>query len=159
MIKLFKQQNKGFVLLFTLIVLTVILTITFGVMGNALKQLNFATSASNSNDAFYAASVGAECALFNDKSSSFSFLETGSSGEVECSGTTIPFTASTSNSWSFNLIRLGASSQSCAKVTVIKDFAAIPVTTVIDSRGFNFGDASCNSTASYRTERALLINY
>ncbi len=159
MIKKLEQKNNGFVLLFTIIILTVVLTVTFGVLDNALKQLNFATSASSSNEAFYAASVGAECALFNDKSFSFSFLQNGSSGQVACLGTNILFSASTASSWSFVLPGLGSNAQACSVVTVVKDFSVLPVSTIIDSRGFNFGDISCNSAASHRVERALLLNY
>ena len=43
-------------------------------MNISLKEIKFGTSARDTNDAFFAADTGAECALFNDKSTQTNFF-------------------------------------------------------------------------------------
>lgn len=155
------QKNKGFVILFAIVMVSIILSVTFGVSNIALKELNFSTSAKETNDAFYAADIGAECAFMNDKFTSNSFLETGGSGFVNCLGSLVPLTQSGVSplvSWGFTLTGLGANSQNCAKVTVTKNSNTNPITTNIDSKGYNMGDSNCNLNTN-RVERNILATY
>ncbi len=152
------KKNKGFVILFAIIATSIILTVSFGLANISLQEINFSTSAKDTNEAFYAADIGAECALANDKSASTSFVISGGAGSVTCMGSSTPFTSRSANSWAFTLTGLGTSSGSCANVTVTKDFATNPVTTTIDSKGYNKGDNSCNFTAN-RVERSIKVTY
>ncbi len=149
------KNNKGFVILFAVTLASILLTIALGVANIAFQEVVFGTSAKDTNNAFFAADTGIECALSNDKSSSVSFVESGGSGNVSCQGGTItlnggyPF-------WDFNITGLGSNGASCAKVTVDKTDSS--VTTII-SKGYNIGDASCASVNSDRVERELKTTY
>ncbi len=154
------ERKKGFVLLYAIILTSIILAISLGSANIALKEIKFGTSAKETNEAFFAADAGAECALINDKDSSNSFKSSGGVGYVTCLGANIPLSG-TYPSFSFILTGLGADSGACAKVTVYKDATtyAPNVRTTITSKGYNFGDASCNSSSPNRVEREVEVIY
>jgi hypothetical protein len=113
----------------------IFLSIALGVASVALREINFSTSAKDTNDAFFAADSGIEQALYNDKTSGF-YLD---NGKV-----------------SFTVPNLGSASQGCAYVTV--DKTASP-SVVITANGYNIGNGSCNSTNPNRVERELVTTY
>ena len=167
--KIFKYLNieisraggsAGFVILFAVSIASIVLAIALGIANIAYKEIKFTTSAKETNEAFFAADTGAECALYNDKSSSNSFVEYDSSGLVTCRGGTI-ILGGAWPSWSFVVPSLGTSGAACAKVTVTKDAVTyFPATrTTILSEGYNLGDASCNSSSPNRVEREVRITY
>ncbi len=160
MIFLKKKKNKGFVILFAVTISAMLLAIALGISNIALKQMNFSTSAKNTGDAFFSADTGAECALYNDKSTGTSFLQSAGSGNVSCMGRTISLSGS-SPSWSFIISGLGYSGQGCAVVSVVKDFNASPVTTTIISKGYNNGGSVLNNCTQSATsvERELNLSY
>jgi hypothetical protein len=130
------KKNRGFVLLFAVTLTAIFLSITLGVASVALKEINFSTSAKDTNDAFFAADSGIEQALYNDKLGNYS-------------GTT---------TWNFIVSGLGSSGQSCANVTV--DKTASPIVT-ITAKGYNIGSSGglCVSTNPNRVERELATTY
>ena len=153
------QKNKAFVILYAIIVASIVLSVAFGVSNIALKEVNFSTSAQNTNDAFYAADTGIECATFNDRTSSLSFRPVGGSDQVVCAGNTIPMTGSYAAGWAFDL---PLSNGACAKVTVFKDTitSSPKIITKIVSRGYNVGAAgSLCSLMNYQTEREIRVTY
>ncbi len=155
MIKEKVKKNKGFVILFAVMISSIILAITLAVANIALKEIKFGTSAKDTNDAFFAADAGAECVLFNDKSSSNSFKQEGGSGTVECFGGTFILNGAYPL-WSFVLSGLGSEVKSCAKVTVDKS----ALTTIV-SKGYNDGGnivGSCIQGPN-SVERQLEISY
>jgi hypothetical protein len=160
------KNNNGFALLFAVLLSSLILSIALGVANIAFKEIKFGTSAKDINDAFFAADTGIECALFNDKMTSTSFVSPGGSGVVSCIGGTSALTYiandplySSLPSWSF--ILSGFNNESCARVTVVKNAISNPpnITTFIVSKGSNIGGALCNSTNANRVERQLEANY
>jgi hypothetical protein len=58
------KKNKGFALLFSVIVSVVLLAIGLSIISVSLKQLVFAGTGRESQIAFYAANTGIECALY-----------------------------------------------------------------------------------------------
>jgi hypothetical protein len=134
------KKNKGFVLLFAVTLAAVFLSIALGIASVSLKEVNFSTSAKNTNDAFFAADSGVEQALYNDN--------------------TIPNTYPSGIVTSFNISGLNNGGQGCAKVTVDK----IPAdqfsndTTSITAYGYNTGGSSCNKPPNV-VERVLQTNY
>jgi hypothetical protein len=134
-----KRKNKGFVILFSVTISSILLAISLGVANIALKELKFGTSVKESNDAFFAADSGMELALFNDK---------GSSSVYSGSGT-----------WEFVVSGLGGGGAGCAKVSIVKTLT--PNETTIISKGYNSGGAtpgSCNPSI-LSTERELRVLY
>jgi len=153
--KLHATSSKGFVILFVVVISSIILAVTLSIANIALKEIKFSTSAKDTNEAFFAADTGAECALFNNKSTSNSFVQTGGSGIVTCLGGTFTLNGAYP-SWNFVLSGLGNGEQGCAKVTVNKSAAP---TTVVTSKGYNIGDVSCLSSSSNRVERELQLTF
>ncbi|KKP85726.1 hypothetical protein A3B84_00400 [Candidatus Nomurabacteria bacterium RIFCSPHIGHO2_02_FULL_35_13] len=151
-----KKNEKGFVILYAVMISSMLLAISLGVANISLKEINFGTSAIDTNNAFFAADTGAECALFNDKSTESVFVES-SSPTITCNGNSITANESPALYWSFIISGLGNSGNACAVVTVDKTDPAI---TTIISKGYNVGgDTSCVSTDSNRVERQLELNY
>ncbi|MBI3306083.1 hypothetical protein HYZ82_03100 [Candidatus Nomurabacteria bacterium] len=131
------EGSAGFVLLFAVTLASILLALALGVANIALKEIKFSTSARNTNDAFFAADTGVESALFQDKD-----------GDI-C--------APAPCSYSFTVLSLGSTGQGCAKVTV--DKAVAPATTSVVSKGYNIGNALCDSANPDRIERQLRVTY
>jgi len=159
MIYQIEKQNTGFVMLFAVTLSSIILAITLGVANIALKEINFSTSARETNNAFFAADAGIECALFNDRVLSRSFVETGSTGVVSCLNN--PSIALSGSYPSWNFVLPGLAGSSCTKVNVVKDnVTSFPlIKTTIIAKGYNIGDGSCNSTSANRIEREVRVVY
>lgn len=156
------KNNKGFILLLAITISTIVLAIIFGVSNISLKEISFSTSAKNTNDAFFAADTGAECALFHDKASKNSFPLEGPATEISCFGNAVTptFTAGTNTgTYDFTLTGLGSSEQGCVKINVLKNNNVTPMNTVITSKGYNIGDGECNSTNPNRVERRIRISF
>lgn len=159
-----KNKDSGFVLLFVVVLSSIILSIALGIADIAYKEFTFSTSAKNTNEAFFAADTGIECALYHDQSGTNSAfgrpVVIGS--EPTCAGNIIdiddPETPPIS-SWTFRVLELGSSNKACAIVTVVKDSTA--GTTEITSKGYNVGgdDINCTSTDINRLERELVVSY
>jgi hypothetical protein len=167
-----KNRKSGVALIFAMLISGIILAIALGIINIAVKEINFNTSAQSTNEAFFAADTGIECALYNDKSSGVTPFADPISGNVNCllSGNNLTLNegGSIPPPWVFVLSGLGESGQACAEVTVTKvfDTSSPPVllSTSIVSTGFNMGydDGSghCGfSDNANRVERVLKVNY
>ena len=180
---LFKKEplNKGIALLFTIMLSTIFLTMALGVTNIATKELTFSSSAKDSNNAFYSAESGIECALYNDKATSTFFLDPNQGVDINdpanveinggsvnlsgfsCFGNPVTLTGDFPN-FSFVISGLGSNSNSCAKVVINKIIdrsvdSAIVVSTKITSNGYNIGDDNCDYSGLNRVERVLEVNY
>ncbi|MDQ3244759.1 MAG: hypothetical protein M3P22_00195 [bacterium] len=159
------KQNKGFALLFVIVISSIILSVALGLADVSYKEILFSTSNRVSNDAFYAADTGVECALYWDLGSSTSFFGVDpqvSGVTTRCTNiiidifTTIP---GMPNSWIFYLYGLGSSGNACVKVEVTKNISPTNQTKIVAS-GYNIGDApTCTSTNTNRVERQLEVTY
>jgi hypothetical protein len=157
------KKNRGFVLLFAVTLAAVFLSIALGISEVALKENNFSTSAKNTNDAFFAADTGEECALYYDNSSDSTKNAFTGTGSMNCNGLpiTITGTGSPANIWTFVVSGLGSTGKACTKVTVDKSSdVVLPATTAITASGYNNGSGSgvCNPLPS-AVERVLQTSY
>ena len=152
------KKNRGFVLLFVIVISSIILAITLGVANIALKEIKFSTEARSTNEAFFAADTGAECALYNDKSTVNSFRSP-SPANITCNGNSVPLNG-TSPSWNFILSGLGSGRQGCAKVTVDKSGSCGSATCIV-SKGYNDGGGVAGSCLQGQSsiERQLEVSY
>ena len=161
-LKIKNYHRSGFVIFFAVMIWSIVAAIALGVANIAFKEIKFSTSAKDTNDSFFAADSGLECALLNDKVGGDSFIEVGGSGIVECQGGDIPLNGAFP-SWNFVISRLGSANQSCAEVTVIKDDVtyAPAITTTVISKGRNNGGEELGVCAQNPSsvERELLLNY
>ncbi len=146
----------GFVILFAVTLAAILLSIALGVSNVALREIKFGTSAKDTNEAFFAADIGDECALVNDKSTSNVFMDSGLGTpiQINCNNSKIDVAKDSGRPfWRFNVSGLGNGGQSCASVTV--DKTVVDRTTVI-SKGYNF---SCVSTSPNLVEREIKVSY
>jgi len=149
--------ERGFALLYSVVISSMILAIALGVSNIAFKELIFSTSAKDANDAFYAADTAAECALFHDNSSF--------TAPMYCNAEEFSILEEPKPDFGFDLAfkfiisHLGNSQKACAIVTVNK--TADNLATKISSVGYNNGGETlgfCNPTGT-SVQRALELNY
>lgn len=158
------KKNKGFVLLFAVTLAAVFLSIALGISEVALKENNFSTSAKDTNDAFFAADTGEECALYYDNSDPTKNAFTTGAPSVSCNGLTVIIspTGSPANIWTFVISGLGSAGKACAKVRVDKSSdVPSPATTTITASGYNKGggiSGACTPGSS-NVERVLQTSY
>ncbi len=155
--KKIKKNNGGFVLLFAIMLSSIILAITLGIASISSREIKFGTDAVKTNNALFSADTGAECALYNDKTTSNVFVLSGGSSTVECMGNNFALSQSFST-WSFVVSGLGSNRQGCARVLVDKSVAN---TATVTSKGYNNGGSqfdSCTPGAD-SVERVLQLNY
>lgn len=155
----FKQDN-GFVILFVVMLSSIILAITLGVINISIKEIKFGTSAKDTNDAFFAADTGAECALLHDKSEGSFFAYPAPGESMHCAGQEIKIsTEENSYFWTFYIKNLGIKESGCAVVSVDK---IDEEETIINSKGYN--DSSYDErdrcfAKPNSTERHLELKY
>ncbi len=163
------KKNNGFALLYAVMLSSILLAITIGVLNIALKEINFSTSAKDTNDAFFAADTGAECALYYDKSDNSVFpvpdggnaQEGQADPEMSCAGNNSIQLNGTFPSWQFSVSGLGDVGQGCALVTVTKDNITDPnkVTTSVVSKGYSSGGGTTCTPGTNSVERELDVSY
>lgn len=182
--KSYTPKEKGFILVLSLFLSTIVLTITLGMMNILYKQLILSSTGRESQIAFYAADIGLECAFYWD------FYAPGSNGSIfsasssarssstfvaPCASqdiidgvglngfsiapnTPAPMsctTLGTDEICEFNIVNID--NKACSKVTVTKK--SIPTaqghTTFLESKGRN----RCSSSDLRAVERAIEFRY
>ncbi len=145
------KNQKGYALLFTMIVVTSISLITAGLSSAITKQLTLSLLAKHSQVAFSQADTGAECGLYADRklSPGFDFNDVVS---FDCGGVGL---IGQGNSVKYILSpdMWESIDTPCFKIEVEKDI--INSTTTLISKGYNI----CNTSNSSSVERAIEINY
>ncbi len=152
-----KNQESGFALFVSLVVTGTLLLVATGVVSLAVKQSLISASGRESQQAFYAADTGIECALYWDVKN-----PSGQSAFATSTGSTIfcnQDAANPGNQWvvggsvvsTINRINF-LPDPACAIVTVTKGISG---TTKIESLGYN----SCDPTNPRRVERAVRASY
>ena len=139
------QRSRGFVMLFAVTLAAVFLAMALGLSNIALKELKFSTSAKDTNDAFFAADIGVEKALYLDKIGGVN----GVCAPAPCSLLPSP-----------TIISQLGSGQSCVIVTVTKTTSPNNLVTII-SKGYNNGGSAPGSCTpgSNSVEREIKVTY
>lgn len=144
--------GRGFALLIAVIFTSVVLSfgLTLGSLG--YKQVVLASSAIESQYAFYAADAALECALYSDARGNFNYFdhdETNRPSLITCDNTSATRLLYVYNAtWLVDKQRLSLDAgKHCADVTVYKygDLQPGSITTYIFSQGY---DVSCATVAS-----------
>ena len=152
-----KNFQQGFTLFIAIVLMGTMLVIATGIVNLAVKQSLISNSGLASQQAFYAADTGMECALYWDVKNS-----SGQSAFATTTGSTIYCNKNAnnqSNEWvvggssvsTINRINF-APNPYCAIVTVTKSADG---TTEIRSLGYNI----CDASNSRRVERAVKATY
>ncbi len=163
MIHTTSQKNKGYTLLFAVLVSSLVLAIGISILTISKKEFLLATSARDSSEALYAADGGLECAIYGDVNNVFTAPN--GNGTPACN---VPITVTAVNNptgtYSFEA-KFGTSGTSCAKVTVTQTVVLGLSHTSIDALGYNTGwDSSsvpntCSVQSAKRVERRLYYSY
>jgi Tfp pilus assembly protein PilX len=162
-----QEKQKGFTLLVSIIVTSILLLISFVVANVALKQLVLAYTGQESQYSFYNADSGVECAMYWDlKNGGGSAFATSSTGAISCNNVNITTNSQVVHTIPNQYSRIGGpgpDAVSIFEIQYIRGCAIVQVTkqsnnqTLIESRGYN---TSCGDTTSDRKfERGIKILY
>jgi hypothetical protein len=148
--KIKKNQNskKGFVLLMSLLISSIILAISGGIYLLAREELVLSGYGRESQKAFFASDSGAECAIYWDIKQN-AFATSSTSSTIACENQNKTFDPSSG----ITTFTIDFANGACAVITVDK-ITYYPNTTV-ESKGRN----TCVTTNPRRVERALRITY
>jgi len=150
--------SKGFVLLYSMMLSSILLTIALSVLNVSLKEVKFSTSGKETNDAFFAADTGSECALYYDKPDIDRFVSPSSDPNtiLNCSSD-IPISSGNSTLWSysFKIVNLGNDGDGCAEVFVLKDVNGSSTRTEITVKGYNNGGESNSLPTCGQDDRTI----
>ena len=139
-------RNRGFTLLLSIVVTSMLLLVSFVVVNVALKQLVIANANEESQYAFYNADSGVECATYWDIKASSTSAFTASGNHISCRAQDIVISGGPVYSFTWNLPK------GCAVVQVDKSVSGA---TRVDSRGYN----TCDTSAARRFERGVTLSY
>ncbi|MFA5764225.1 MAG: hypothetical protein WC915_05455 [archaeon] len=154
--RLKKNKKSGFAILFAVLASSLMITIGISIFNITLKEIMIATSAQDSERAYYAADSARECALYWDiKAGSFPTCldsscatpSTSTKNTIKCNGNSIILSFVKQGSYVYNyatttFFRYGAITEPDADMTIKKTFTAGSpdiIKTEITSKGHNFG--------------------
>ena len=156
------NRPRGFTLLVALIFTSVILSVGLALTDIAYKQIILASTARQSEYAFYNADSALECALEQDqKLDTFDYTSGPTQGSFMCVGANVTYTNPLPSGGlniriaSFDVPCSTGSGDPSANVKVFKDETRNPAKTVIYANGFN----DCNASNPQRVERGLQSHY
>ena len=152
------KKTKGYTILFTILVISVLATLSVGIANISIKQRFLSRLASDSQSAMYLADAGMECALYQY------YLGT-LSGQFDClllknpgsgSAQTVTMKEATSGSNIFTFYSFGIpipDTDPCFQIETTLDGNGNIIKII--SRGYN----TCKATDSRRVERALEVTF
>lgn len=146
------SSARGFTLLIAVVLASVALAVGLALLGLAYKQVLLASSARQSQTAFYNADTALECALYYDQQhNAFGYGATGAS--ITCNGATV--------NASFNQ---SAAPRVRAFVLPCPGGGAYASTTIYKASSgataiFSSGYSSCGASDPRRVERGLKVTY
>jgi hypothetical protein len=152
--KKFIKNQKGYAILFAVVVISAISVITAGLTNTAYKQLILSSLAKDSQSAFYQADTASDCGLYADR---VEFVDSFPS-TYSCGGYDLTVTGSMANGYTIYPNDENSTSP-CFRIDVTKVVnGSSPdetTTTTISSKGYNI----CNKTNIRTVEREIQISY
>ena len=160
-----KKNEKGFVVLYTVLVASIVLAITLGISLVSYNELVLSIEAREGNAAFFAADTGMECALYLDLvNDEFTNLPP----QSNCEGQSLVYDVNASG-YPINLNYVSGTPTQCAVINVNKNYLTgdpsnpCDITggagcTRIESRGYNVSCAD-KGTSPRAIERAVRTTY
>jgi len=146
-----KNDNKGYAILFTVVIVGIISMITIGLSNAAYKQTMLSSVARDSTIAFYQADIGSECALYADKILFFNVDQ--DKTEFNCAGHSLQFQKNVAGDFYQLLPENPNSLSKCFRIEVSKDAAL--ASTEIQAKGYNY----CNKSNFRTVERGIKVTY
>jgi hypothetical protein len=159
---LMKNKNqKGYAILFTIVIVSAVSVITAGLTNAVYKQLVLSSLAKDSQSAFYQADTAGDCALYADRVQIINNPEIfNSGGPFSCGGLILdvePLIPAGSGYRINPTPEVQASSDPCFRIDVTKDITTVPgiTYTTIHAKGYNF----CDKANPRTVEREIKIDY
>jgi hypothetical protein len=150
-----KFNGKGFAMLFTVLIVTLILSIAIGISTLSLKQTILSSLAKDSQISFYEADTAVECGLYYDTvTGAFPVGTDGSTAPSTITCGNKDFSLDSSSTMDYLIYKQNAIGASSPCSSILFDKATTPGTNVIQGRGYNI----C-STSPRQVERALEVLY
>ena len=151
----FKKENKGYAILFTVVVVGIISAITIGLTNAAYKQMMLSSVARDSTSAFYQADISTECAMYADNIDVLSNVDS-VSVPFKCGGTIMDYNHTVDTT----LYQLTPHNQSsitgkCFLADVNKNEVGDLIKTKVEAYGYNI----CNKNNFRTVERKIEVNY
>ncbi|TSC67309.1 MAG: hypothetical protein G01um101472_460 [Parcubacteria group bacterium Gr01-1014_72] len=152
---------RGFTVLFAVLMSSLLLAIGISIFNISMKERVLASASKESQNAFYAADSGVECALYWDiRDDAFNFTDPGSD-TIDCHRDMASDSRNSSNRFTVGVSGVPVStftirfypSDACAVVTVTK--TPTPGATTIVSEGYN----TCDDANPRRVERTIRVSY
>src|SRR3990167_3036864 len=149
-----KIKSRGFTLLLSILVVSVVLSVGLGIFDIMTKELKLSGLGRESQIAFYAADAGVECFFYWEikhsdlVDSAFAYYDS-NPPTISCAGNSFIIPAGSNGPYGPYNLKL--SNNSCAKIKVTKS----GLTTTVESRGYNTKD--CDSTSAFKVERAIQL--
>lgn len=137
--------QKGFVILFTILISVIILMIGLGIFSIATRETVLSGTAREAQYAFYAADAGVECALYGDVKYDI-FNISGNGGSFACGAISVNVIGP--GTFTFDML-VDSVNKTCARVTVINNGNSRHVI----SQGYNI----CSADGKPVTTNPLLV--
>ena len=162
------KNNKGYTLLFAVLVSALVLSVGISILNIGKKEFLLASSARESVTAFYAADTGIECAAFYDSDPQNQFVNVNypggfSANSINCGILTVDSymiqSGAGQDTFTFDM---KLENNSCAIVEVIKITWPVNTTNIRSSgynMGWNDGTKRCTTPSPRRVERVLYYSY
>jgi Tfp pilus assembly protein PilX len=147
-----KQQHKGFVILFTILISAIIMVIGLGMYSIATRETVLSGTAREAQYAFYAADAGVECALYaqsiDNAGNGNPIIAANSTQSFDCGGSPVSLEAGTggiSDPYVFRVM-VDTNKQSCAQINIFDgtSVSGQQVRRVI-AQGYNICDPALKS--------------
>ncbi len=155
------QKNRGYTLLFAVLVSSLVLSVGISILTVSKKEFLLASSARESTTAFYAADSALECAVYYDfNRRAFVEADLTFASIVKCADNSpVAFNHAFNNPTTTYSYDIKLNGLSCARVKVIKNSTNGKAS--IESSGYNVGwsGSSCTASSPKRVERALYYSY
>lgn len=158
------MKKNGFAILYTILVITIALTLSMNVSSIIVKERSLSRVARNSIDARAAADMGMECMLFRDKMpTEFDVVRNPMLFVFNCGldrnnnpvNYIATLTASTTSGFEYSVSNNSSVDGACFKAYLNRDLTTAPFSTRIQVYGYNI----CDITNSDRVERGVEANY
>lgn len=160
-------QEKGFVVLFTILISSIVLLMALGITSIATKEVTLSIQSRDAAKAFFAADAGMECALYQDRVSG---IFTGSTPQFGCNDMNGGVQISGNFPIYVFYVSVGIDYDSCVRVTVNKEHDDLDgdgnYRTRIEALGYNTKfnndqtlDCGENSQNPRRVERGYRATY
>jgi len=148
-----KNTKSGYAILFTLVIITIMMTFAMGMSNSMLKEMLLSSTASNSQTAFYQADTAGECAIYLATHNADLSLGLPINCGINTNGSPVLMNVTTTALNKYSLAPAQPSSPDpCFNIEI--DKSAAPLTTV-RARGYNI----CDQNSGGRIERGIEITF